>query len=256
MQVRQIILSRPHTSETDTWIYSWRSPMFSTSRAYKALVGHRSVHPTFLWIWGSKCQMKHKVFFWLLLKDRLSTRDLLGRKNMILDTYSCELCLRPWRESVTHLFFRCPFAKGCWNAIGVTFISTRPLFQILKQIKSKLGVTFFMEVIILLCLSIWHTRNYWMFEGVQPWIQDCKRHFITEFSLVLHRAKYRHLQHMMMWLEALWEPLLLTSFFVCCSSLFLASSPSLCVFLLVSCISRTSCVCCCCCCCFFNKINF
>jgi hypothetical protein len=95
MQVRQIILSRPHTSETDTWIYSWRSPMFSTSRAYKALVGHRSVHPTFLWIWGSKCQMKHKVFFWLLLKDRLSTRDLLGRKNMILDTYSCELCLRP-----------------------------------------------------------------------------------------------------------------------------------------------------------------
>jgi hypothetical protein len=48
MHVQQIILSRPHTSAPDIWIYSWRNPMFSTSKAYKALVGHRSVHPSFL----------------------------------------------------------------------------------------------------------------------------------------------------------------------------------------------------------------
>jgi hypothetical protein len=106
-------------------------------------------------------------------------------------------------KSVTHFFFICSFAKACWNAIGVTFISARSLFQILKQIKLKLGVPFFMEVIILLCLSIWHTRNQWMFEGVHPTIQDCRRHFITEFSLVLLRAKHQHLQDMMNWMEAL-----------------------------------------------------
>jgi hypothetical protein len=45
--------------------------------------------------------MKHKVFFWLLLKDRLSTRDLLQRQHLVLGSYTCDLCIRrklkPWR---------------------------------------------------------------------------------------------------------------------------------------------------------------
>jgi hypothetical protein len=33
-----------------------------------------------------------KVFFWLLLKDRLNTCNLLLRKNKILPSYNCVLC--------------------------------------------------------------------------------------------------------------------------------------------------------------------
>jgi hypothetical protein len=50
---------------------------FSAAKAYKALIGHKCVHLAFKWIWKSKCQMNHKVFFWLLLKDRINTRDIL-----------------------------------------------------------------------------------------------------------------------------------------------------------------------------------
>jgi hypothetical protein len=39
------------------------------------------------------CQQKHKVFLWLLRQDRLNTRGLLKRKNMLLESYTCELCL-------------------------------------------------------------------------------------------------------------------------------------------------------------------
>jgi hypothetical protein len=51
--------------------------------------GHSEVHAAYSWIWKSCCQLKHKIFLWLLLKDRLSTRDLLRRRNMILDDYTC-----------------------------------------------------------------------------------------------------------------------------------------------------------------------
>jgi hypothetical protein len=106
------IADRPLLDAPDLWTYAWGNANFSTAKAYKLLVGHRPTHPLFLWIWSSRCQMKHKVFFWLLLKDRLSTRDILRRKHMELDSYT-DLCLRRKVETVAHLFLRCNFAKAC-----------------------------------------------------------------------------------------------------------------------------------------------
>jgi hypothetical protein len=86
--------------------------------------------------------MKHKVFFCLLLKDLLSTRELLRRKHMDLDSYTCDLCLRKKVETVAHLFLRCNFAKACWNSIGVSVITSRPILQIFKLIKVKVICSF------------------------------------------------------------------------------------------------------------------
>jgi hypothetical protein len=58
------------------------SPIYSSSKAYIHITGHRVVHAAFKWLWKSACQNKHRVFFWLLLKDMLSTRELLRRKNI------------------------------------------------------------------------------------------------------------------------------------------------------------------------------
>lgn len=66
--------------DRDVWSYTWGNPNFSTAKAYSVMIGHRPTHPAFRWLWQSKCQMKYRVFFWLLLRDRLSTRDLLSRK--------------------------------------------------------------------------------------------------------------------------------------------------------------------------------
>jgi hypothetical protein len=62
-------------------------------KAYKHLIGSNVVHPVFHWQWSTADQQKHKLFFWLLLQDRLSTRGLLKRGHMQLDSYTCELCL-------------------------------------------------------------------------------------------------------------------------------------------------------------------
>jgi hypothetical protein len=77
------------------------------------------IHPAFKWLWASSCQSKHKIFFWLLLKDRVSTRELLRRKNMDLQDFSCVLCSALVEESLVHLFLECPFDIQCWDLIGV-----------------------------------------------------------------------------------------------------------------------------------------
>jgi hypothetical protein len=56
---------------------------FYTHKAYKSLTGSAHVHPVFRWLWKTSCQNKRKFFFWLVLKDRLSTRELLRRKHIV-----------------------------------------------------------------------------------------------------------------------------------------------------------------------------
>jgi hypothetical protein len=138
------------TPNPDIWTYIWGNSSFSASKAYKKLIGHRQVHPAFQWIWRSKCQMKHKVFFWLLLMDRIPTRDILRRKNMNLDSYTCDLCILQRPETSAHLFLRCNFAKACWASIGVTVSTSTSVMRIFNRIRRRLQVPFFMEIIILM----------------------------------------------------------------------------------------------------------
>jgi hypothetical protein len=104
----------------DNWIYIWGSAQFSSSKAYKTLTGHSQAEPIFRWLWKTSCQEKHKIFFWLTLIDRLSTRNMI-RRGMHLDDYQCVLCQNSTEETVMHLLFYCPFAKDCWSWMDFHF---------------------------------------------------------------------------------------------------------------------------------------
>ena len=67
--------------------------------------------------WKSANRLRHKIFFWLLLHDRVNTRNLLKRKSMPLDSYECALCNDHIEETLGHLFWNCPFAQDYWNNI-------------------------------------------------------------------------------------------------------------------------------------------
>lgn len=73
----------------DSWIYRWGSSTFSPSKVYNILMGSHQVSPLFKWLWTAGNLGKHKFFFWLLLIDRLNTRNMLRRKNRQLDDYNC-----------------------------------------------------------------------------------------------------------------------------------------------------------------------
>jgi hypothetical protein len=85
------------------WSYRW-GHSFSPKRAYLHLVGPRQVHQAYKWLWKSSVQKRHKVFFWLLLKDRLSTRNILRRRNKALPSYECVLCNLHVEETLEHFF--------------------------------------------------------------------------------------------------------------------------------------------------------
>jgi hypothetical protein len=95
----------------------------------------------------------------------------MGRKSMELDSLICDLCILHKRETGAHLFLRGNFSKARWKSLRVT------VPQIFRRIKSKLAVPFSMEIIIIMASSIWLTRNDWIFNNVDPSVEDCRRKF-------------------------------------------------------------------------------
>lgn len=76
--INNIVLS----DQSDVWQYIWGSGFYSSNKAYKRLIGHVQLDPVYRWLRGSKWQPKCKLFFLLLLKNRLNTIGLLRRRNM------------------------------------------------------------------------------------------------------------------------------------------------------------------------------
>lgn len=137
--------------QADTWSYILNSAMLSITKAYKHLSDQRTIHPSFQWVWKSYCQNKHKGFCWLLLlRNRLSTREHLRRKNMKLEDYYCVLCDNATEETLAHLFFQCPFSESCWACLHMQSHSQLDVHQNLGYFKDQLQTQFFMEVIILM----------------------------------------------------------------------------------------------------------
>ena len=91
--------------------------MLNTSNTSKAMMGQQATPPHFSWNWNSSCQAKHKFFFWLLLLDKLNTRNLLGRKIFQVPSFNCATLNCPQEETLIHLFWNCPFAAKCWDFI-------------------------------------------------------------------------------------------------------------------------------------------
>jgi hypothetical protein len=166
-------------------------------------MGHSQIHDSYKWLWKSKCQPKHKVFFWLLLKDRLNTRNILRRKNMELASFDCVFCVNSTEETAQHLFLQCPFAGQCWDSIQIEAPMNTNFPEAVSQIKDQIQSSFFMETIILMSWSIWKTRNNQIFEGIPPSIGSAKLLFRKELLLLTHRVKDQHLQVLEAWIQSL-----------------------------------------------------
>lgn len=172
----------------DRWSYIWGSSTFSSSRAYRHLIGHRQVHRCYSWLWCSACQHKRKVFFWLLLKDMLSTMQLLRRKFMFLDEYNCVFCISAIEEDLLHPFFQCPFAITCWFSLQLQVPNSSEVEVILEAFKSELRLPIFLGIVITMCWAIWMVWNNSIFHRDPPSIPSCKSIFRKEFALVVLRA--------------------------------------------------------------------
>jgi hypothetical protein len=120
---------------------------------------------------------------------------------MVLHDYNCVGCGVGKEETVEHLFLKCPFTAQCWSLLNLNSTPNLEPFQILESFRATLGVPFFMEIIILMCWSIWGSRNALIFEAEAQSFQRVKESFKSHFSMVIHRAKTKHVEAMKAWLE-------------------------------------------------------
>jgi hypothetical protein len=176
LELAQILEDLPSLDQDDIWTYNWASPFYIPMKAYVCLIGSQTIHPVFHWLLRSSTQKKHKVFFWLLPKDRLSTINILRRKNQALPSFDCVLCQTTPEETVEHLFLHYPFAQSHWALLHLQ-IPQSDSFQILSALRTQLNVPFFMDIIIILSWSIWTSCNKLIFEGQQPGIPSVKEIF-------------------------------------------------------------------------------
>lgn len=87
----------PGSASHDEWRCVWGGRGFASSKFNEYCFRDMQVDDAFSWIWRSKCTNKWKVFVWLLLVDRLNTRNMLRRRHYVLvdKKYSCLLCPSP-----------------------------------------------------------------------------------------------------------------------------------------------------------------
>jgi hypothetical protein len=189
--------------DSDKWSYIWGSNILSVKRAYNSLIGYQEVQLHFGWIWKSSCQPKHKFFFWLLLHDRLNTRNLLKRKNMTLSSYYCvQNHCHQQEEDMIHLFWNCNFAQICWNYICPQRRRDGTIFQAFSDIKKKLKFPFAMEIIILAAWGIWISRNNKIFNNQEPSFETWKIMFLQEAKMLTYRMKKKHADSFKEWIQS------------------------------------------------------
>ncbi|KAL3527877.1 hypothetical protein ACH5RR_012533 [Cinchona calisaya] len=92
------------------------SGLFDSKEAYafahslSSIVPHNSF--SHKWIWKLKVSFKVKHLLWLALQDRLASKSLLHKRNIISDS-SCLFCHAPIEDS-EHILRSCPKASSLW----------------------------------------------------------------------------------------------------------------------------------------------
>lgn len=72
-----------------------------------------------------------------------------------------------------------------------------------------------MDVIILMCWTIWVVRNDLIFRGIQPSLHGCKDHFKREFVLAMLRAKINLPDLMNIWIKKDMSSMIFFPYFLC-----------------------------------------
>jgi hypothetical protein len=144
------------------------------------------------------------VFFWLLLNDRLNTRNLLHRKRFHVQSTSCVLCNLDIEETLMHLFFTCEFAQLCWTSFHIFWDLLLSVVEMIEEGRAHFQHACFMEVVILALWCIWIHRNNLIFNGIQLSLPRWMQEFKELFLLCKHRAKDSLAEDMSAWLSSLY----------------------------------------------------
>ena len=122
---------------------------------------------------------------------------------MALSTFYCAICNNGIEETLHHLFFQISLALDCCTLLQVQSLTSGSVFDIIESLKFQLNSPIFMSLIILLCWTIWITRNDLIFQGIQPSMGQCRNYLRKELTMLLHRVNIKHKLFLEEWIISL-----------------------------------------------------
>jgi hypothetical protein len=172
-------------------------------KIYDLSFQHLPNHFPSQWIWKSKCMSKHKFFAWLILHDRINTREMLIRRNWkVTDDHTCVLCPSKILEDWSHLFFQCYFSTRIWSYLQISWgMGSGP--EMLMHAKKQFNGPCFVEIVILSCWNIWKQRNDKIFKGMKPSFRAWKAGFVQDITLLKYRVKKGDVHILQTWIDNL-----------------------------------------------------
>jgi hypothetical protein len=203
IEIIQTISQDDNEVASDLWSFPGHIGKYPTRKVYLKLTETDPAPPPYKWIWKSCCLPKQKFFFWVLLQDRLNTRNLLARKNFHIDSKSCILCDDQVEETMMHLFFECDFSQTFWWKIGEEWNLDFDLINMIIDAKNRSSNLFFKEALMCGCWSIWNERNGIIFDGKHRDLNHCYSFFKSSVGMIRHRVKPSLKEGMQNWLDTL-----------------------------------------------------
>ena len=132
------------SGENDQWRTIWKDGVFTSHLYYLHCFKDSIASPIFNWIWSSRVLLRIKVFAWLLVSDRLNTRDMLRRRNWnVTSDLDCVLCPTHSTEDWIHLFFDCNFSHRIWIYLQIEWEPADTLEEIFISARRKFNKPFF-----------------------------------------------------------------------------------------------------------------
>jgi hypothetical protein len=194
---------RVDNDQTDVWVCNWNSGLYTSRKFYRNHFKEITPPSPFYWIWKAKCMPKIKFFAWLLLVDRLNTRDLLKRRHKHLEEgYHCVLCPDQVDETSMHLFFECSSSVVRWFVIGIQWDQQGSIFEMLQHQRVNFGGPYFMDLFMIAAWCIWKERNDFIFNHKAP-MESWKQRFKSEVKLHLFRLPTSKRGVIMNWINNL-----------------------------------------------------
>ncbi|TVT98766.1 hypothetical protein EJB05_55904, partial [Eragrostis curvula] len=107
------------TNDPDVWRCPWedKAHRLSSSKIYKSVVSNGEGCEYYKFIWENRAPSRVKFFGWLLVQNRIQTKENLLKKHCV-DSDTCEIC-GAHIESSAHLIAGCTFSSGFWHRLGI-----------------------------------------------------------------------------------------------------------------------------------------
>jgi hypothetical protein len=190
--------------KNDVWETIWKDGVYTANLYYKHCYINVTSSKIYSWIWKCRVLLRIKVFAWLLVSDRLNTKDMLRRRHWtVTNDYNCVLCPCHITEDWVHLFFECNFSRRIWTYLQIDWIQADNVETMFIRARAAFAKPFFTEIVILACWHIWKVRNGFIFQHERPSFRAWVNKFKHEVTLHAHRIKDKHAESFRSWIETL-----------------------------------------------------